>query len=60
MTVGNDSAGNGFTASSVGAVTDTVAKVDIVAETGSIGRATAKGWGQGEHVFHTGLLREKC
>jgi hypothetical protein len=40
------------------AVTDSVAKVDVLAETGNIGRAASKLWGFGEHVVDAGTLCE--
>lgn len=55
---GNDRGGDGSTTSSVGAVADTIAKVDILAETSGIGGGASKGWGQGQHVVDAGLLEE--
>lgn len=52
---GDDGGGNLSTACSIGAVADTVAKVDVVAETSGIGGAASKGWSQGEHVVDAGL-----
>lgn len=40
----------------VGAVTDTVGEVALVAEAGSISRGAAKSGGLGEHVLHALLL----
>lgn len=40
----------------VGAVTDTIGEVALVAEAGGISRGAAKSGGLGEHVLHTLLL----
>ncbi len=44
------------TAGGVGAVTDPIAKVDVLAEAGSFGGRAPEGWSQGEHVVEAGLL----
>jgi hypothetical protein len=58
VAIGNDSGGNRSTASLVGAVADTVAKVDVLAKARVVVGSAVEGWGQGEHVVNTGLLEE--
>lgn len=53
--VGNDLLGIGA-AGLVGAITDTVGKVALVAEAGGISGGAAKSGGLGEHVLHALLL----
>lgn len=52
----DDGRGNVGATSCVGAVTNTVTEVDVMAKTGSIARSASKGWSQGEHVVDAGLL----
>jgi hypothetical protein len=53
---GDDGGGNIRTTSLIGAVAETVAKVDVLAETSGIGGGASKGWSQAEHVVDAGLL----
>lgn len=53
--VGNDLL-SVWAAGLVGAVTDTVGEVALVAEAGSVGGRAAEGGGLGEHVLHALLL----
>ena len=53
---GDNSACHSGTAGSVGAITNTIAKVDVLAEACSIGARASQGWGKVEHVVDAGLL----
>jgi hypothetical protein len=46
-------------ADSVGAVTDTVSKVLVVAKTGNVGRLAAQAGSKTEHVVDAELLKEE-
>lgn len=58
VAIGNDGGGNLRTANSVGAVADTIAKVDVLAEADIVIGSAAKFRKLSEHVRDTGVLEE--
>ena len=57
--VGDDSRGDCSTTGGIGAVADTVTKVDVFAEAISCSLFAAKGWSKGEHVVDACLLEKE-
>lgn len=58
VAVSNHSAGDIGTASGVGAVTNTISEVDVLAQASGIRSGASEGWGQAEHVVDACLLPE--
>jgi hypothetical protein len=56
--IGNDGGGNLRTANSVGAVADTIAKVDVLTEADVVIGSAAKFRKLSEHVCNAGVLEE--
>lgn len=58
MTIGNDGTGDLRSADGIGAVTDSIAKVDVVAQAGGISGTTSQVGGFSQHVGNAELLED--